>query len=244
MIVRAGFSRSELGRLMSQARLARIAARPVRAVSGQRNASHGPCTLDVADDRGQFIVRLWLLLLLAGTSVVRPALLSHWEWQRHGVLRDDPRRDDCLGRARPWCCAWSSRNGAERPGADHGAPIVPTADSVNTPAGPDYALPADQTNGQLTAHPVAAGLSEPRTLVSGRASRGLRSKIEDDERPLSSLIFDSSFCNASAPQLFSTSSIFHILLPILCSPTEPLNPEPIQINKILSSSGKGYDPNW
>jgi hypothetical protein len=89
MIVSAGFPRSELGRLMSQARLARIVARPVRAVSGQRNASHGPCTLDVADGRGQSAVDVWLLLLPAGAAVVRPALLPQWQW--NGMLRDGAR---------------------------------------------------------------------------------------------------------------------------------------------------------
>src|SRR5207249_3033432 len=127
----------------------RTVARPVRAVSGQRNASHGPCTLDV-DDRGrQFAVGKWLLLLLAGTPVVRPALL--WQWQWHGMLRDDAwrglRRPD-FDRCGSADLCRPAGNDSERPGAHHGAAIVSAA-PAHAPAGANHALSADEENRQL-----------------------------------------------------------------------------------------------
>ncbi len=189
-------------------------ARPVRALSGQRNPSHGPCAFCQIDYSHRIVVGLWLLLFAAGTSVVWPAprLLQQRQRGFRGIGRRARRdRRPRPNGYRPADLCRSLRHDSERPGADHRAAVIVAATPVAQPS-PDCPLAIDQSQRNLIAL-LGVPPRSPRLAFfeRNRGERGVTRRGKGDgnlelvnsqahgRRPVGIFILPYEFGLASAP---------------------------------------------
>jgi len=129
--------------------------RPVRAVTGQRNPSHGPCIFRLVANGRWFAAGVWLLLSPTGAPLVWPApRLLQWRQRRYGGVG---RRAGGYGGSDPDGCRTANmyrsiRHDVGRPNADHSAAAFISAALV-APRGSNHAVAGDDQKRNLISLP-------------------------------------------------------------------------------------------